>query len=113
MKECKRCKISKPLDEFRIIDKYYYCYCRVCERELVKEWQKNNPEKVKKTARKSGKKYRLNNPEKRKESVKKSYYKNIDRSRESGRERAKRWRENNRENFLASLKKYRETHKDD
>ena len=97
MKTCNNCKISKPIDEFRVSGKYHFRFCRPCEKEYNRE---------------RGAKYRLNNPEERKKSVAKSYRKDIDKSRESGRIRSKKWREDNREKFLASLKKYQEAHKE-
>lgn len=82
-KRCSRCKIEKPLTEFRRGGKStrgdgYYAYCNDCTREYAKAWQNDNPELVKKQKQNDyqrhkevhdvkSKKWAKDNPEKRRE----------------------------------------------
>ena len=65
MKECKKCKVEKPLSDYNKHSKSkdgYYLYCKICSKQQVKntylknkdkyntktrEWQKSNPDKFK------------------------------------------------------------------
>lgn len=52
MKQCYFCKKIKNLSEFGYSDKitnsdHHSSYCKECNRKRVKEWKKNNPNKVK------------------------------------------------------------------
>lgn len=52
LKQCPVCKISKELVEFPTnISKYNLC--KACKNEKSKQWQKNNPDKVKEQRRKT------------------------------------------------------------
>lgn len=49
-KQCNICKKTKPIEEFyknKGMKSGLYNYCKSCTKEQVREWQKNNPESVK------------------------------------------------------------------
>jgi 5-methylcytosine-specific restriction endonuclease McrA len=49
-KICNRCKIEKGIDNFRKANGYkngVYSECKICNKERLNEWRKNNPEKYK------------------------------------------------------------------
>lgn len=98
MKQCKKCLISKPENEFgnnknNIDGKSIYC--KQCELDRFKKYRENNREKV----NESSKKWRDNNPEKYKETTEK-YLKSNPHMTSS--ERIKRYREN--EDFIEKEK---------
>jgi len=84
-KICGCCWLSKPIEEFYVTGDQ--CYCKVCNRKKVAEWQKNNPEKYK--ARQ--KNWYRTNTEKAKAAAAKWAKENPDKVRE----KARRWRQNN------------------
>lgn len=98
-------------------------YKKYPEKALLKarKWRKDNPEKVrilnkrmrqkmdKNKVRAMNKAWLLANPNKRKKYWKRQYEKEIFRVKH--RERAKQWRENNRELYLAKLKIWRKDNK--
>jgi len=77
---------------------------RESSRESSRKWRENNPEK----ARERAQKWRENNPEKARENWRRYREKNPEKSRESERERAQKYRENNPEKARESSRKWRE-----
>lgn len=47
-KKCKKCNKIKDITNFRIINKkYYFSYCKECERKISHEYKEKNSEKIK------------------------------------------------------------------
>lgn len=93
MKTCTRCAKTLPLSEFRRVPRLsggVDIYCRLCRREIGREWSKNNHEKELERYRK----YR----EKNREVV-----------REKAREMMRRRRDKNREIENQKLREYRKS----
>ena len=91
-KECSKCHEIKFVSEFskdRSKADGLRSKCKQCEKELCKQWRKDNPESDKKRS----KRWHENNPEYIKEYMKQQYKNN----KEYYKERSKRWRENNPE----------------
>jgi len=100
VKRCSRCREIKPVSEFykhKINKDGYVHNCKNCHKLEVREWQKNNSERVIEVARK----YRENNLERIRESSRKSSKKcrrnNPEKARERTRKSMEKWRENNPE----------------
>jgi hypothetical protein len=78
MKICCKCNTSKKLEEFYVhktTSDRHFPYCKECQKSFTKQWQRNNPEKIKESNRKRYrtnpdkvklliKKWQRNNPEK-------------------------------------------------
>jgi beta-phosphoglucomutase-like phosphatase (HAD superfamily) len=43
---CKKCGEVKPLEQFQLHGKYWDTTCKLCRKDEVREWQKNNPDKM-------------------------------------------------------------------
>jgi hypothetical protein len=55
MKMCTKCKRSLPISEFTMTSQGYKPSCKSCERERVRQWAADNPDKEKaKSARRRG-----------------------------------------------------------
>lgn len=68
-KSCSKCKVEKPLTDFRKLtgrdNKYFDSRCRECGREYARNYKKNNPEKIKEF----NKRAHAKNYQKNKESI--------------------------------------------
>jgi hypothetical protein len=74
MKTCQRCKKTKKLDEFnknRAESDGLQRYCRGCQKEAIKEWRKNNPERSKEHSKKTSRDFREKHPDYNKEYYRK------------------------------------------
>jgi len=69
MKECTKCKVFKPLQEFLYYKTRYSSYCRVCQKENVRRNYHKNKERFRQKYRQN-KNYR----EKLKDTAKKRYH---------------------------------------
>ena len=89
---CNKCNISLSLDKF-----YKNCkICRTCRNLRTKEWRKNNPEKVKESAKKQ---YQKNN--------RKEYFKNrYESNKEHVLEINNRWKNKNPEKYKEIIKNW-------
>ena len=83
--KCKWCEIEKNEDDFY----KWHKVCKKCRIKKIKEWKKNNPEKVKESTKR-----------KRKENHEKML------------ERERKYRNENREKINQAATKYRESHRD-
>jgi len=116
MKICSKCKQEKPLEMFypdkkNKKDGLMY-YCKECAKKSSSFWAKNNPEKIKKIAKKcrnnrdviisdyykeknreAQNRWRERNPDKSKQLFKQWY----DKNKESEKVRRKKWKESNKE----------------
>lgn len=75
MKQCSRCKEVKSLDEFyrdKATKDNRRCRCKVCDKEMVKEWQSSNTDKLAEQATA----YRKANLEKSRTSSRNYYHRN-------------------------------------
>lgn len=45
-KLCTRCKVTKPLEDFGLRKGKPYSWCKECNREHVRKWNKENPDKA-------------------------------------------------------------------
>jgi len=107
MKQCSRCKETKPKSEFgknKSKSDGLHSYCNICNVEYSKKYRENNRDAV----LERNKKYRENNREQIVESLKK-YREN---NREKIAERNKKYYENNREPIVESFKKYYENNRE-
>jgi hypothetical protein len=97
-KECKDCKVSKPVDEFgsnKAKPDGKNIYCKLCSLLRTKKYRQNNPEKVVQ----SSKTYKEKNAEKLKESRHSWYEKNKDLVREYSKKYNSLNREKKAKNF--------------
>jgi len=97
-KVCTRCGIEKDLVEFvkrSALKSGYAARCRECQVRYVMEWQKGNPEKVKK----ANKKWRDAHREHLREA------RRVWSKSEKCKEGKRRWRENNPEKYLVAINK--------
>jgi len=78
-KTCRSCKLEQPIASFGKIGKYLRSYCKSCTQQWIRKWERENPEK----AKRSHKNYRTNNKLKRRETNQKWYVKNPDMARGS------------------------------
>lgn len=90
MQDCKLCEISKPEDEFYLLDRT----CKVCRVRLVREYRQKNIEKIQAYDRKRG------GDEKRQAANRRRYQKRISSPEGKAREREKSrvWTQNNQYN---------------
>jgi len=101
MKVCTKCGEEKDESEFhkrKGSSDGLRGQCKKCKNECRKDWEKNNPERVKA----SKKKYKEDNPEKV-EEANKNWRNN---NREVYNEIQRRWRKNNPESYKKSRKKH-------
>jgi hypothetical protein len=62
LKLCKKCLVEKPIEQFVLNKKNYYCSpCRGCRRLQTKKWISLNPEIYKQCRKKSNEKYNNKN----------------------------------------------------
>lgn len=84
VKTCPRCKAEKAISEFRLKKSGRpVSYCRPCERDYQREWQKANPTLVREQKRR----YRAEHPEEVREAKRLQYQKDLEKSREHQRKR--------------------------
>ena len=43
---CKKCGESRPSEQFQLHGKYWDTTCKLCRKDEVREWQKNNPDRM-------------------------------------------------------------------
>lgn len=91
MKTCSKCGFEG--DDELFVPRT--CRCKTCHNNIVKEWRKNNPDKVKATA----KRFRTNHPDRTKESYAKWKSQNI--------EHLKKYR---KEKYFNNIEKEKEDH---
>ena len=124
--KCKSCEIEKEENDFYKGSRV----CKKCRIQLIKEWKKNNPEKVKASVKKRRKechgeilererKYREDNREKVNQAATRYREANREKCRErslkSSRkkpEKRKEYRENNREKHREYSRKYTEANRE-
>ena len=102
-KRCTICGESKPISEFSFHNKakkIYQVWCKECQKEYKKQWDKKNPE--------YNRQWTENNREYAKERNKLWYEAN----KEYSKERSKRYREKNIEHIKEREKQYREATKE-
>ena len=99
-KKCKQCKLIKDVDEFYIDSRYQLpgCNCKECHNKLTREYELENPEKVKARRTKWVEKNRGRIKLKKSEY----YFANLERERAV----RKLWREKNKEHKAAKDKEY-------
>lgn len=107
-KVCKKCGVSKPIDEF---GKAKTCLdghrgdCKKCQNKYTNQWAKDHPE----NRHKSAKKYRTNNPEyaTRRNASNKAWYQN---NKEHAYEYQKQYTKDHPDKVTANAKKMYEKH---
>ncbi len=111
MKKCSKCKIDKPLTEFRK-DKRgkngLSARCKICRNKQDKDWRINNPEKK----RLSDKRWYQNNKEKSKEYAKEWVEKNPEKRKKILEKHAIKYREYYREQAREYRRLYPEKEKE-
>jgi hypothetical protein len=84
VKTCARCKVEKPVSEFRLKKNGRpISYCHPCSREYQREWQRANPELVREQKRR----YREEHPEEVREAKRLQYQRDLEKAREYQRKR--------------------------
>lgn len=103
-KTCTKCGETKPIIEFyknRTCKDGHSPWCKACDKEKGRKWQKANPEKVNKKNRK----WQKANREKVNEAAKKWRKANPEKiNRKKARERAQKWRKENSERKAIDVK---------
>lgn len=94
-KKCKGCNEIKSVSEFYTTHKgrYYKPYCKPCENEYKKEWNRKNPDKMKEMY--------LRNGDKRRGEAKKWYHEN----KEEAKAKCEIWRSKNPDKIKVHQKK--------
>ncbi len=127
VKKCSTCGLPKELKDFSKRGSSFRSQCRVCRQAKKRKWKQEHPEVIRaenKEWRQKNKEYireyRKNNPEilkairkrdyenhkkERRQQAKEWNDKNKDRLQELKRISEKKWRENNREKYLASSRR--------
>jgi hypothetical protein len=70
MKQCQRCKQSKPVDDMQSINE-----CKACSIARLREWERNNPERLKECKRRNVLRYFSKRPQALKEAQARYYLK--------------------------------------
>ena len=102
-KRCTICGEIKPISEFSFHNKakkIYQVWCRECQKEYRKQWDKKNP--------KYWKKWEEENKERR-EKYRKEYY---EANKEQDKERVRKYQEANKEHIREQRKQYRANNKE-
>ena len=102
-RKCTKCGQDKEISEFYIRDKKKNTYIPECK-ECMKQYYKDNAEKMKKRKKEYDKQYRENNKEHKKEYMKQYYKDNI--------EKIKQYRKDNKKHFDEYMKQYCKNNKE-
>ena len=99
MKVCSKCKIEQSVDNFY----NKASKCKPCHRAYSIAWSKANPDKVKKSWKKSNKKRWVDQKQDKKYMLKKTLY--FQKNRDVRIARAKKWNQANKEKFRSHVSK--------